>query len=157
MGRYCQLSDPEIVRQTWELLESEIDELGFELIEVEYGQFETGLTLRLYIDKDQGVTVDNCAEVSRLVSAILDQHDVGNDQYFLEVSSPGIDRPIRKPEDFVRFSGEPVKVKTVAPVGGRKRFKGTLTGFEDGMISVEISGERISIHIENIKMAQLDR
>ena len=150
------MSDPEIVRQTWELLEPEIDESGYELVEVEYGQFDTGLILRLYIDKDQGVTLDNCVEVSRLVSAILDQHDFGKDQYNLEVSSPGIDRPVRKPEDFIRFIGEPLKVKTIAPVGDRKRFKGTLIGFDDGMISMEISGEPFSIHVENIKKAQLD-
>jgi ribosome maturation factor RimP len=144
------------MRQAWELLEPEIDELGYELVEVEYGQFETGLILRLYIDKDQGVTLDHCVEVSRLASAILDQHDFGNDQYNLEVSSPGIDRPVRKPEDFIRFIGEPLKVKTIAPVGGRKRFKGTLTGFDDGMISVDIDGDLFSIHVENIKKAQLD-
>ena len=156
MDEYCQLSDPEIVRQTWELLEPEIDEMGYELVEVEYGQFESRWALRLFIDKEGGVNLDNCAEVSRLVSAVLDQHDFGSDQYNLEVSSPGIDRPVRKPKDFVRFIGEPLKIKTIAPIGGRKRLKGILTGFEDGMIGEEIDGEQFSIHVENIKKAQLD-
>jgi ribosome maturation factor RimP len=75
----------------------------------------------------------------------------------LEVSSPGFDRPLRKPEHFLRFVGEPVKVVTHALVGGRSRFSGVIRGFEDGLILLEVAGETVSIHIENLKKARLNR
>jgi ribosome maturation factor RimP len=75
----------------------------------------------------------------------------------LEVSSPGIDRPIRKPEDFERFAGERIRLKARSPVNGRKHFKGVLTGLKDGLVLLECDGESHAIHIENIKKANLDR
>lgn len=151
------MENTSIVRQVWEHLEPEISESGYELIEVEFGQFGSGYSLRLFIDHKDGITLDDCTAVSRLISALLDQNDFIDMHYNLEVSSPGLDRPIRKPEDFERFAGEKVKLKTIAPVEGRKRFAGVLTGFKDGLITFEQDGKDVGIHIENLKKAQLDR
>lgn len=147
----------QIVRRTWEVLEPELKAIGVELVEVEFGREEVGDVLRLYIDHPEGVTLDRCVEVSRYVGPVLDMEDFIPEAYNLEVSSPGIDRPLRKPGDFKRFEGEPVKLETIAPVGGRRRYKGRLAGFDDGLVAVDCDGTVHTVHIENVKRAKLDR
>jgi ribosome maturation factor RimP len=156
-GTRTTIHRDELIRRAWTELGPEIAAQGFELIEVEIGQQGATPILRLYIDREGGVTLDHCAEVSRFISRYLDVIEFLDDRYSLEVSSPGIDRPLRKPGDFERFVGESVKLRTVAPVDGRKRFKGTLQGIADGMITVETDGHSVHIHLENIQKAQLDR
>lgn len=147
----------DIVRRTWELLEPELAEQGFELVEAEYGQRGATHILRLFIDRDGGVNMNHCVEVTHFVGPLLDRFDYIQGEYSLEVSSPGFDRPIRKPADFERFRGERIKLKTIVPVNGRKRFTGTLQGFEDGLITIEVDNEHYRVHIENLKKANLDR
>ena len=147
----------EVIRRAWAQLEPELHEQGYELVEVEYAQENGAWILRLFIDKDGGVMLDDCQTVSRVLSAVLDRDDFIASHYMLEVSSPGIDRPIRKPRDFERFAGERVKMVSSAPVNGRKQFKGSLKGFQDGMVSVDCDGVLFEIHIENVKKARLDR
>ncbi|GMW03070.1 MAG: hypothetical protein AMXMBFR84_42060 [Candidatus Hydrogenedentota bacterium] len=132
-------------------------EQGFELVEVEFLKQGYTWTLRLYVDKPGGITLDDCADVSRLLSPILDEADFVEGNYVLEVSSPGIDRPIRKPHDFERYVGMPVRIKTLAPVQGRRNFRGVLTAFTDGMATVECDGSAYSLHLENVHKANLDR
>lgn len=146
-----------IVRRAWEVLEPELDSLGFELVEIEYGREDAGYVLRLYIDRTGGVTIDHCVEVSRYVGPVLDKEDFIEGAYNLEVSSPGIDRPLRKPVDFTRFAGEPIKVETVAAMAGRRRYAGRLAGYEDGLIAIDCGGTVHRVHIENVKRAKLDR
>ena len=147
----------EVVRRVWDELEHELAEMGFELIEVEFGRHgRTGL-LRLFIDREGGVTIDDCALASRQVGAVLDMDDYIKSQYNLEVSSPGIARPLRRPKDFERFAGERIKVKTVTPVEGRSRFTGELMGYQDGMVTVKTDGAKYRIHLGNVKRANLDR
>ena len=148
---------PAVVRRVWEELEPELAEMGFELIEVEFGRHGRTDILTLFIDRDGGVTIDDCTSASRQVSAVLDKDDFIESQYTLEVSSPGIARPLRKPSDFERFAGERIKVKTVTPVEGRSRFAGVLRGYCDGMVALEIDGSEYQIHLENVKRANLDR
>ena len=147
----------EVVRQAWVEFEPELAEQGYELVEVEYALHGGTAVLRFFVDKESGITVDDCASVSRFVSVLLDKNDFLRDRYTLEVSSPGIDRPLRKPADFDRFKGEKIVVKTVTPVEGRRRFKGLLSGYHDGLISLDDGGVERSIHIENVKKAKLDR
>ena len=151
------LGRQEVVRCAWQELESAIEEQGFELVEVEYVKQGRSMVLRLYIDCAGGVTLDNCAEVSQFVSPLLDMTDFITGQYMLEVSSPGIDRPVRKPEDFERFVGEIIRIVLETPVAGRARFKGVLTSYSDGLVSVECDGKRHEIHVENVKKARLVR
>jgi len=147
----------EIVERAWRDLEPEISGLGYELVEVEFGHEIHGRVLRLYIDKDGGITHEDCQTVSHVVSALLDKLDFVSEHYVLEVSSPGFDRPVRKPSDFVRFKGERIKVVAQTPVVGRKRFKGVLHDFQDGLVIVECDGALYEVHIENVKKANLDR
>ncbi|HEO72101.1 MAG TPA: ribosome maturation factor RimP [Candidatus Hydrogenedentes bacterium] len=147
----------EIIRRSWQELEPDLAEQGYELVEVEYEQQGGHGLLRLYIDCEAGVTLDDCAAVSQLLSPLLDMKDYIKSAYTLEVSSPGIDRPVRKPLDFARFTGERVKLHTYEPVQGRKRFKGILQGLYDGLVRVECDGPVYDIHLENLKKVKLDR
>lgn len=147
----------DMIRRVWRELEPHLGEQGYDLIEVELGRQGRSPLLRLYIDKEGGITLDDCSAVSQLLGPVLDAADFFADSYALEVSSPGIDRPLRKPEDFERFAGEPVQVRSVAPVQGRKRFRGVLEGLRDGMVLVQCEGIEYEIHLENLEKARLDR
>ena len=147
----------EIVRVAWENLEPELLQQGYELIEVECAQQGAKDILRLFIDTEKGVTLDDCADVSRFVGTLLDKYDWIDRRYTLEVSSPGFARRVRKPEDFKRFAGEKIKLKTIAPVKGRRSFSGVLTAYDDGLISLDDGGTIYAVHIENVKKAHLDR
>ena len=151
------MEQAEIVRQAWEVLGPEIEEQGYELVEVECGLQGSSLFLRLFLDKEGGIAIGDCASMSRYVSALLDKDDFIDGNYNLEVSSPGIDRPVRKVADFVRFAGERIKLQTVSPVEGRRNFTGELLGCEDGLVSVEVGAVTVKVHIENVKRARLDR
>lgn len=147
----------DVVRRFWEAFAPELAEQGYDLIEVEYAQQSGVRILRVFIDAPAGITHNDCQKVSHLLSPLLDAEDWLDEHYMLEVSSPGIDRPLRRPEDFQRFVGEKVKLQAIGPVQGRKRFRGTLTGFADGMVQVECDGTAYDIHLENVKKANLDR
>jgi ribosome maturation factor RimP len=138
-----------------DMLEPGIRALGFELVDVEYARFGGQNVLRIYIDHPQGITVDHCASVSRQVSALLDVEDPIPEAYVLEVSSPGLDRPLVRREDFARFAGETVKVRMLEAVLGRKNFKGTLAGVEGDQVLVDVDKERFSLPIDRIERARL--
>lgn len=147
----------DIVRRVWAELEPELAGAGFELIEVEFGRHGSSGLLRLFIDRPGGVTIDDCAAVSHVASARLDQIDPIESEYMLEVSSPGIARPLRRVKDFEKYTGERVKVKAVTPVDGRKSFSGVLAGIADGMVAIENEGVTFRLHLENVKQAHLDK
>jgi len=137
------------------LLEPSVTALGFELVSVELVGSGNDRTLRVYIDHPDGITVDDCADVSRQVSAVLDVEDPISGAYVLEVSSPGLDRPLVKPADFERFAGLLVKVRTREPVLGRKNFTGLLTEAAGDNVVVEVDGEPYEISLANIERARL--
>ena len=130
---------------------------GCELVQCEYVNDGGRWCLRVYIDCEAGVTIDHCTSVSRQMSAVLDVEDVIPHAYHLEVSSPGLDRPLNTPGDYQRFSGEPVKIRTVAPVRGRRRFKGVLGKFEDEVVTLtDNEGQVFEIPLEKVRSARLD-
>ena len=133
------------------LLEPAVEALGYELVELEFPP----QLLRIYIDREGGVTVDDCEAVSRQVSAVLDVEDLIPGAYTLEVSSPGLDRPLRKQADFVRFAGKQVKLELVLPKDGRRRFTGTLKGCEAGEVTVEVDGVEYKLPLADIGKARL--
>ncbi|HEY3860144.1 MAG TPA: ribosome maturation factor RimP [Gammaproteobacteria bacterium] len=137
------------------LLESPIGALGYEVVELEFHPQGRGGLLRVFIDKDGGVTVDDCELVSRQVSAVLDVEDPIPGAYTLEVSSPGLDRPLRAPKDFARFAGQQVRIDLSLPLEGRRRFAGTLKGCEAGEVSIEVDGELHKLPLSGIAKARL--
>lgn len=148
----------EVLRSAWELLSPVLAEQGYELVEVEYGrQGRTG-RLRLYIDRTGGgITLDDCQRASQLLGATLDQADFLRDSYVLEISSPGVNRVMRRPEDFERFKGERILLVVQTALEGRRKFSGTLQGYRDGMILLDCDGKSIEIYAENLKKAHLER
>lgn len=137
-----------------DLLEPVMNGLGYELWELEFVPGRTAL-LRLYIDRPEGIDVDDCERVSRAVSAALDQHDPIPGEYTLEVSSPGLDRVLRKPAHFARFVGEPVKLEMTQPVNGRRRFAGRLLSADEREIGVEVDGVVHQLPISGVSKARL--
>ena len=137
------------------LLEAPVQALGYELVELEFHPQGRGGLLRVYIDREGGVTVDDCEKVSRQVSAVLDVEDPIPGAYTLEVSSPGLDRPLRREADFVRFAGERAKLELLLPKDGRKRYTGTLKGCEAGEVSIEVDGVVHKLPLGDIAKARL--
>lgn len=129
--------------------------LGFEMVDAELAGGRQHQTLRVYIDGPRGVTVDNCADVSRQLSAILDVEDPFSGSYTLEVSSPGLDRPLVKPADFRRFQGSLVKVRLLHGLDGRRNFTGQLVETTAEGIVLEVDDARVNLPFADIERARL--
>lgn len=134
-----------------------LDDMGYELVRVQLSGGRQHSRLQIMAERaDQvGMTVDDCAEISRAVSALLDVQDPIAGPYDLEVSSPGIDRPLTRPQDFVRFAGQPVKVETRQMIDGRRRFRGLLKGVDGECAVLEMDGETVKLPIGDIEKAKL--
>lgn len=131
--------------------------LGLELVAVEFLTESGRKTLRIYIDKPGGIAVDDCADVSHELSAALDVNDPIPQRYSLEVSSPGLDRPLVKESDYVRFAGKKANIRTKEALEGRRNFKVTIEGAADGVVAVkDDEGRRIELKIVNIDKARLE-
>ena len=137
------------------LLEPTVERLGYELVDLEARLGGKGGLVRVFIDKPGGIDLDDCETVSRAVSALLDVEDPVPGNYNLEVSSPGLDRKLTKVEHFQRFAGETVKVQMRLPIGGRRRFRGTLVSSDDENIVVDVDGESHSLPLKTIDTARL--
>jgi len=132
-----------------------VEGLGYELWELEYSAGRGNGFLRLYIDAAAGITLDDCERVSRAVSEVLDAEDPIPGQYTLEVSSPGLERPLRTAQQFARFVGETVYVETVQAIEGRRRFKGPLAVAGAETIEIEVDGRRWELPLSGIRRAHL--
>ena len=139
------------------LIEPTIRDLGFDLVQVRMigGSRRTLQVMAEPVDQERTMTVEDCATISRAVSAVLDVADPIEGAYSLEVSSPGVDRPLVRSGDFERFSGFEAKVECEPPIQGRKRFKGLLRGLEGGDVVIEEAGSRLSIPFASVKKAKL--
>ncbi|MFT4925197.1 MAG: ribosome maturation factor RimP [Phenylobacterium sp.] len=142
-------------QQLTQLFTPAVEALGFELFGLEFVRAGKHSTLRVYIDHENGIDVDNCAEVSHQVSAILDVEDPISTEYYLEVSSPGSDRRLFKAEHYQRFSGEQVTIRLNVPQQGRRNFSGLLKALEDDTVVVEVDGEEFRLMLANIDKANI--
>ena len=138
-----------------DMFEPVIESMNYELVGVELAGSGKGTVLRVYIDAEQGITVDDCSAVSYQVSGILDVEDPIHGHYTLEVSSPGLDRPLVKPEHFSQFIGELEKVRSSEPVLGRKNFKGILDSFDGENLYVAVDNEIYEIPLSIVEKANL--
>jgi ribosome maturation factor RimP len=134
-----------------------LDDMGYELVRVQLsgGQAHSRLQIMAERADQQGMTVDDCADISRAISALLDVEDPIAGAYDLEVSSPGIDRPLTRPKDFVRFAGHPARIELREALDGQRRFRGMLKGVEDGKAVLETETGTVGLPIEDIDKAKL--
>lgn len=143
-------------QQLTQLISPIVATLGLECLGVEYGQHSSNSLLRIYIDvADRPVTVEDCEVVSREVSALMDVNDPISGHYTLEVSSPGLDRPLFTPAQFVRFVGSAAKLSVSLPISGRKRFQGRILRVEDQSIIIDQDSVEVAISHDNIEKARL--
>lgn len=151
------MSKREIYEQkTEQLIAPIIEEHQFELVDVEYVKEGGNWYLRAYIDKPGGITVDDCEIVSRALSDLLDEHDFIEDAYILEVSSPGLGRPLKKDKDFARSIGEEVEIKTFRPIHHQKDFTGILKDYNKEKIVLEMeNGEAMEFMRAELALVRL--
>ncbi|MHB8205086.1 MAG: ribosome maturation factor RimP [Desulfomonilaceae bacterium] len=150
------VTNRKLLSDLWTMIEPVLEPDGIELVEVEYLLLGGSWTLRLYIDTPNGVTIDDCAMVSRQIGALLDMENPIDHRYNLEVSSPGINRVIRKLQDFERFSGRQARIKTTHKIDGRKNFSGMLKGTLNTTVLMELENRVVEIDVENIEKAHLE-
>ena len=140
--------EPKTGNEDW--LESTLGSLGYELVDLEKSR--SGL-VRVFIDRPEGITVEDCAKVSHHLTRVFAVE--GFDYERLEVSSPGLDRPLKRIEDFARFAGRDATVKLLLPRDGRRRLEGRIAGVEGGLVHIEVEGKRWSVAMTDIDRARL--
>ena len=136
------------------LLRKIIEDLGYELYDVVYEKEGKDYYLRIFIDKDGGIDLNDCETVNNAINDILDEADYIKNQYFLEVSSPGLERTLRKKEHFMKQIGNEIMVKLYRPKDKKKEFSGTLTCYNDDSIGLDIQGNEIKIDLKDIALAK---
>ncbi|MGB9628274.1 MAG: ribosome maturation factor RimP [Thermodesulfobacteriota bacterium] len=129
---------------------------GMELVDIEYRRESRGWVLRLFIDKEGGVTLENCAHISEELGRTLDVEDFIPNPYILEVSSPGLDRPLKKEKDFIKYLQHRIKVKTFDPIEQRRNFRGKLLRVTEGRIELDLEDRIIQIPLSNVAKANLE-
>ncbi|OIO09148.1 MAG: hypothetical protein AUJ52_06995 [Elusimicrobia bacterium CG1_02_63_36] len=139
-----------------ETVENALAQDAYELVDMKYLQEGGRWILRFFVDKHGGVTLDDCQRISEKVGSILDATDMMTHSYCLEVSSPGVDRILKKAKDFKRFSGQRVKVRLKTAVDGRRRFQGYLQGMENDGLLLENGGSTIRLPLAAVEEARLD-
>ena len=137
------------------LLQPIVEQFGFELVDVEYVKEGGTWYLRGYVDKPGGITINDCEAVSRQVSDRMDEEDFIPDSYVMEISSPGLDRPLKKPKDFERSIGKEVEIRTYRPVDHCKEFVGTLISYDDDTVTVETEGQNRVFERKDIALVRL--
>ncbi|MCD8155814.1 MAG: ribosome maturation factor RimP [Clostridiales bacterium] len=137
------------------LLSPIVEEQGFELVDVEYVKEAGNWYLRGYIDKPGGITVNDCEAVSRVFSDRLDEEDFIEDSYVMEISSPGLDRPLKKEKDFARSVGKAVEIRTYRPIEKQKEFCGVLTAYDSNSVTIETEGKEQIFEKKEIALIRL--
>ncbi|MBW2028316.1 MAG: ribosome maturation factor RimP [Deltaproteobacteria bacterium] len=144
-----------VSKQVIDLIEPAIEEMGYDLVDVEYLSAHGRWVLRVYIDKSGGVDVEDCARVSRGIGDLIDVKDIIDHEYVLEVSSPGLNRPLKKERDFQWAIGKKVRVKTLAPIEGRRNYTGYLSKFQGGILTLSIEGGTVTLPWKEVAKANL--
>ncbi|WP_337103021.1 ribosome maturation factor RimP [Paenibacillus sp. YIM B09110] len=138
-----------------EMISPFLDSLGFELVDIEYVKEGSNWFLRIFVDKEGGIDIDDCGRISEHVSEQLDKNDPITDAYFLEVSSPGAERPLKKPEDVRKAVGKHVYITTYEPISGAKEFEGLLLSFDGDNAVVAVGKKEHSIPYSKVASARL--
>lgn len=146
----------EYEQKTEALLLPMMEEYGFELVDVEYVKEGGNRYLRAYIDKPGGITIDDCETVSRRLSDLMDAHDFIDEQYIMEISSPGLGRPLKKEKDYARSIGKEIEIHTFRAVEHEKTFEGILTAYDKDTVTIAISEDKdMTFDRANISLIRL--
>lgn len=138
-----------------ELLQPLVEELGYEFVGLEYSSNPKNSVLRVYIDQEDGVNLDDCSRVSHEAAALLDVEDPISGHYKLEISSPGLDRPLFTPEHYARFAGSEARLTLYAPEAGRRKFRGRILDAAEGRVRLSVEDEEMVFEFSNIAKANL--
>ena len=149
------MTNAQILKKVEEILLPVVDEAGLELVDVEYTKEGDRRYLRIFIDKPEGITHEDCSYVSERIDPLLDEKVPIAQAYTLEVSSPGLERPLKKPADFQRFAGRDVNITTFNAIAGSKKHTGVLKGLKEQSVVVAIGGVEHEIALEQIASARL--
>ena len=144
-----------VTQSVTELIEPGLLADGLELVDVEFKKEGKNWILRIYIDREGGVTLSDCQKVSRLAGDLIEVEEIIEPVYTLEVSSPGLNRVLKKEKDFLKYSGKKIYVQCHAPMDGRKKFTGILIGFIDQSIHLEVDGQHYTIPLNLVAKANL--
>jgi ribosome maturation factor RimP len=151
-----EMTEREIVERLRAMIHPIVLNEGMEVVDIEYRRESGGWILRLILDKEGGVTLDDCTRVSQEVGRSLDVEDILQTSYTLEVSSPGLTRPLKTEKDFMKYLHRLVKVKTVDPIQNRRQFKGKLLGVSENEVEIEVEREIFQIPLSNVAKANLE-
>jgi ribosome maturation factor RimP len=132
-----------------------VEDLGYEFVGLEYNPNPKHAVLRIYIDREDGVGIEDCENVSRETAALLDVKDPIRSHYNLEVSSPGLDRPLFVPAHYLEFIGEMVQINLFAPLDGRRKFSGPILGADENVVRIDQDGSEVTLNLDNIVKAKL--
>ncbi|MCE5168096.1 ribosome maturation factor RimP [Paenibacillus profundus] len=149
------MSSPNIKSVVENMVMPFLEENGIELVDVEYVKEGSSWFLRVFVDKDGGIDIEDCGRVSEYLSLKLDEEDPISDAYFLEVSSPGAERPLKKAQDFVKAVGKHVYVTTYEPIGGLKEFEGQLVSFDEQTVVVQVGNKEHALPYDKVASARL--
>lgn len=145
-----------IIERVKEIVDPILSNEGMELVDIEYRRESRGWVLRLFIDKEGGINLENCAHISEELGRNLDVEDFIPNSYVLEVSSPGLDRPLKKEKDFIKYLQQRIKVRTFDPIEQRRNFRGKLLRVFEGQIELEVGNRVIQIPLSNVAKANLE-
>ncbi len=144
-----------IIREVCALIEPILDEIEIELVDIEY-LFEQGRwILRIYVDKSGGITLGHCTRVSREIDDLIEVKDIFHQVYVLEVSSPGLNRRLKKEKDFQRAVGKDMKIRMATPLEGQRNFRGNLQSFKDGILCLSVKDDLILLSYGDVEKANL--
>jgi ribosome maturation factor RimP len=144
-----------VIEKVTLLIEPILDEMDVELVDVEYLSERGRRVLRIYVDQEDGITLDDCARVSREIGDLIDVKDVFHHEYVLEVSSPGLNRRLKRERDFSRAVGQKVKIRMVEPLEGRRNFTGYLRDYRDGVLYVDVKSDLVPLLRSQVEKANL--
>ena len=150
------MMEGEIVDRVREIIDPIVLNEGMEVVDIEYRRESGGWVLRVILDKEGGVTLDDCTRVSQEVGRSLDVEDIIQTSYTLEVSSPGLTRPLKTERDFMKYLHRLIKVKTVDPIQNRRQFKGRLLGVSQNGVEIKVDGGIFQIPLSNVAKANLE-
>ncbi|MBL7203411.1 MAG: ribosome maturation factor RimP [Desulfobacteraceae bacterium] len=144
-----------VIKEVTALIEPVLDEMEIELVDIEYLSEQGRWILRIYVDKSGGITLDACARVSREIGDLIEVKDIFHQGYVLEVSSPGLNRRLKKEKDFERAVGKNIKIRMVTPFEGQRNFRGSLQSFQDGILCLSVNDDLILLPYGDVEKANL--